>query len=75
MHGGIYKNDLKMNPCSCGNMPDAIWYYISGTANRIHYFVKCNVCKNRTRNRKNVEGAVCDWNSEKVLTQYDTEKQ
>lgn len=63
MAGGICNIDKELNLCQCGNQPVVIWHYIKGVANRINYFAKCNNCKTRTRDRKKIEGAIEDWNS------------
>lgn len=63
MSGGIYTSKKELNICECGNNPIIIWHYIKGVANKIHYFVKCNNCNKRTRDRKKLDGAIDDWNS------------
>jgi hypothetical protein len=67
MAGGIYNTKIKLNTCNCGNNPLIIWHYIKGVANKIHYFVKCNNCKKRTRDRKYPNGAIDDWNTFKFI--------
>ena len=66
MAGGIYNTEEKLNTCNCGNDPLIVWHYIKGVANKIHYFVKCNNCKKRTRDRKHPNGAIDDWNISKL---------
>lgn len=63
MAGGIYKTEIQLNICECGGNPNVIWHYIKGVANKVHYFVRCNQCKKRTRDRKKVDGAIEDWNN------------
>jgi hypothetical protein len=63
MAGGISKFETQLNICKCGSVPNLIWHYIKGVANHINYFVKCDNCKKRTRNRKKHSGAIEDWNS------------
>ena len=64
MARGIVDYKGVLNKCSkCGNEPNIIWHYMKGTANRKHYFVRCNNCLNRTMDRKNIEGAVEEWNN------------
>jgi hypothetical protein len=63
MHGGIIDTD-ELNVCKCGcTKPHIVWYYISGIANHINYFAKCENCKTRTRDRDNIQGAIKDWNN------------
>ena len=45
----------------CGVEPDLISHYISGIANRVHYFVRCPVCKTRTKDRRKRENAIDEW--------------
>ena len=62
MHGGIITKDIRLEQCSCGHVPEIVWHYITGVANHVNYFAKCNNCKTRTRDRKSIEGAIQDWN-------------
>lgn len=48
--------------CLCGNKPIVIGFYIRGVANHKNYFVKCENCKLRTRNRKSPLLAIEEWN-------------
>jgi len=58
----IRKNELKACK-SCGGEATIVSHYIKGVANRINYFVKCPICRIRTRDRKNEVGAIEDWNN------------
>ena len=51
--------------CDCGNKPIIREYYIKGIANRKNYFVKCEKCRIRTRNRKTKDKAIEEWNTYK----------
>lgn len=62
MKGGILEHEHLLNKCSCGENPEFIWHYIKGHANRIHYFVKCPVCRKRTQDRRIRLGAINEWN-------------
>jgi hypothetical protein len=65
MKGGMFENPIvkfELNSCSCGNQPHIVWHWIKGVANHVNYFIKCDNCKIRTRDRKNFKGAVDDWN-------------
>ena len=44
--------------CLCGNEPIVIGFYIKGVANHKNYFVKCENCKTRTRNRRTPSKAI-----------------
>jgi len=62
MHGGYIENRDYISICECGNKPVLVWHYIGGIANRIHYFIKCENCKQRTRDRRKATMAILDWN-------------
>ena len=66
MAGGIIEkpDDVFLYSCECNSDPIIVWHYIRGTANRIHYFVKCPNCNLRTRDRRKVNNAIKDWNNE-----------
>lgn len=51
-----------MNICKCGSEPKLVEYYIKGSANHKNYFVKCESCKRRTRNRRLKQVAIDEWN-------------
>jgi hypothetical protein len=78
MHGGIVPNDeysqrsIVIDNCTCDLPPVIVWHYITGIANKIHYFVKCPVCRIRTKDRKNIHGAILDWNNKEYL--YDNRR-
>ena len=65
MQGGII-TDRRLNICECGGNPILIWHYISGIANRIHYYVKCDNCNTRIENRKRLTYAVAAWNNKNI---------
>ena len=65
MKGGVI--DREINPCLCGGKSELIWHFINGTPNRVHYFVRCEKCRVRTRNRRNIEGAVEEWSNLQAL--------
>jgi hypothetical protein len=67
MSGGTIKTKEQLINCYCGCQPEIIWHYIKGVPNKIHYFTRCNSCRIRTRDRKNIEGAVQDWNERIVV--------
>ena len=69
MAGGIVSNSNAI-PCICGNEPQVIWFYIKGTANRKHYFVRCRNCNKRTNDRRYLENAISDWNNGKFRKQF-----
>ena len=52
--------------CLCGNKPIVIGFYIKGVANHKNYFVKCENCKTRTRNRRTPLKAIEEWNEFKA---------
>lgn len=58
---GGYLNYPEDLICDCGSKPILVWHYIKGTANRIHYFIKCPDCRVRTIDRKRVTGAIESW--------------
>jgi hypothetical protein len=60
MSGGIINIKEQLINCECGYEPSLFWHYITGVANKVNYFIKCKNCKIRTRNRKNIEGAIQD---------------
>jgi hypothetical protein len=62
MKGGRMEDQPQLRQCDCGGNAFLIWHYIKGVANTIHYFVQCEKCKNRTRDRKKPEGATSEWN-------------
>lgn len=49
-----------MNICVCGEQPRLIEYYIK--TNHKNYFVRCDTCKRRTRNRRLKQDAIDEWN-------------
>ena len=49
----------KNNYCKCGTEPNLIQHYVG--CNHTNYFCKCPNCKTRTRNRKDMKGAISDW--------------
>ena len=51
-----------VDSCLCGNEPIVIGFYIKGVANHKNYFVKCENCMLRTRNRKSPSKAIEEWN-------------
>lgn len=57
----MYMKD-NINVCHCGNIPILVDFYIRGIANHKNYFVKCEACGERTRARKNIQGAITEWN-------------
>jgi len=59
---------MELRKCKCGGEAELIPHFIKGVANRINYFVRCNKCKCRTRNRKKESGAIEDWNNEFYIT-------
>lgn len=63
MKSGEIKLNYHLNKCKCGSEPVIIWHYIKGTANRIHYFAKCNNCLTKTRDRRKCKNAINDWNT------------
>lgn len=63
MAGGECKYSGILNRCQCDSEGVVIWHYIKGTANRVHYFVKCKRCMRKSRDRKKVENTVKDWNN------------
>jgi len=63
MKTGEIGYDHNLILCDCGSMPVILWHYMKGTANHLNYFVKCDNCKTRTRFRKNISGAMEDWNN------------
>ena len=65
MAGGVISNNTIS--CDCGNKPEVIWFYIKGTANRKHYFVRCKSCNKRTNNRRKIENAISDWTNKKFI--------
>ena len=56
---------MKIEKCKCGRFPIITEFYIKGTANKKNYFMKCNNCRIRTRNRKNINLAIEEWNEYK----------
>lgn len=54
----------KINLCKCGTQPDLYSFYIKGTANRIHWCIKCPNCQKRTQHRRKMEKAIEEWNKE-----------
>ena len=75
MKGGILEHKYPLNKCSCGENPEFIWHYIKGTANKIHYFIRCPVCRKSTQNRKRELGAVNEWNEINKMNETEiTEK-
>lgn len=62
MSGGICTTTQTIENCECGNEPELIWHYIKGVANKIHYFVRCKSCRNRTNDRKKLDDAISEWN-------------
>jgi len=55
---------LTINKCSqCGGESEVISFYIKGTPNRLHYFVKCIECGKRQINEyKKMSKAIDLWN-------------
>lgn len=51
-----------MNLCTCGNPPHLVSYFIKGVANKKNWFVKCDNCRIRTRNRNRPVKAIEEWN-------------
>lgn len=56
---------LEIDKCICGNNAELRSFYIKGVANKKNYFVRCQNCRTRTRNRKIPSKAIQEWNEYK----------
>lgn len=66
---------MEIRKCKCGRFPIVTEFYIKGSANKKHYFVRCNNCKVRTRERKKVDLAIAEWNEHRCeLYEKDNKK-
>ena len=57
--------ELKINRCICGNNAELREFYIKGSANKKNWFVRCQKCRIRTRNRNIPHKAIEEWNEYK----------
>ena len=55
-------NKLEINKCICGNNATIVGFFIKGVANKKNFFVRCEKCKTRTRNRRIPSKAIEEWN-------------
>lgn len=56
----VVQYDGLLKTCQCGKRPEIWCHYIKGTANRVHFYVRCE-CGLRTRSRRHMRGAIEDW--------------
>ena len=61
MKHGLIDLQPELNSCQCGEIPGLQWRYMKGTANLVHYQVRCMFCGKRTRDRKRIDGAIGEW--------------
>ena len=59
-----------LNPCKCGGKAMLKDRYIQGIANRKNYWVVCEKCKKRTRDRNREAKAIKEWNEENITPNY-----
>ena len=54
--------DTGISACKCGNVPKVTEFFVNGSKKRKNYFVQCDKCGIRTRNRRLRENAIEEWN-------------